>query len=402
MRTASACLVVFGSLALGLVCRAASPPAAGGDIVTGSNRFALELYGTLAKAPGNRFLSPASLATALAMAYAGSDGATAEQMARVLHFPLPPDRLPGPFAAFQAGLIAAADGRLRIANRLWGRDDGAFLPGFLAVTRESFGAELAAVPFGTDPEAARRAINAWVEAQTEGKIRDLMPAGSIDGLTRLVLTNAVYFKGSWADPFPKAATREADFHLDGGATARVPLMSRQADYRHWAGDGLQALELPYAGGQLAMLVLLPDAVDGLPALERALTPENLARWTDGLRRRKVEVFLPRFAMSSQFALVDTLRAMGLTLPFDRQEADFSRITSGEDLYISAVIHKAFVDVNEEGTEAAAATGVAFGVRSMPVPQPPARFRADHPFLFAIRDTATGTLLFLGRVANPNG
>jgi serpin B len=402
MRTTWAAALAGVLVVLGGAGRAAEPPRAGGDAVTGGNRFAIELYGTLAKEPGNLFLAPASLSTALAMTYAGAGGATAEQMAKVLHFPAPPDGIAGPYAAFQKGLVAAADGRLRIANRLWGRDGYHFLPEFLATTRDAFGAELASVPFGADPEAARREINAWVEGQTEGKIRDLMPAGTIDGLTRLVLTNAVYFKGSWADPFPKDLTKEADFHVTGDTTTRGPLMARQGDYRHFAGDGLQALELPYAGGRLAMLVLLPDAVDGLPALEKALTPEALARWTDGLRRRKVQVFLPRFTMASQFALKDALRALGLTLPFDMARADFSRITSQEELYVSAVVHKAFVDVNEEGTEAAAATGVAFAPRAMPRPQEPAVFRADHPFVIAIRDTATGAIMFLGRVVNPNG
>lgn len=394
---------VLSLLGLGGVASAAEPvrPPAKGDVMTGSNAFALELYSHLKSEPGKLFFSPASVSTALAMTYAGAAGATADQMAAVLHFPLPPDRLPEPYGAFQKALLTAGEGRLRIANRLWGRDGYPFRPEFLALTREHFGAELAVVPFGSAPEAARNTINAWVEAQTSGKIRDLLPPGVIDNLTRLVLTNAVYFKGNWEHPFRKENTQEEDFHVTGDKSTRVPMMSQTARFRHFAGEGLQALELPYEGGKLAMLVLLPDAPDGLPALEQALRLDALERWTAGLNHKRVRVFLPRFKMESQFALQDTLAAMGMPLAFDPAKADFSGIVTREDLSISAVIHKAFVDVNEEGTEAAAATGIAI-VASAAAPVPPPVFRADHPFVFAIRDNTTGALLFLGRVVNPNG
>lgn len=378
-------------------------PPAEENVVPDSNRFALDLYGQLRSQPGNLFFSPASLSTALAMAYAGAAGQTAEQMAAVLHFSLPPSELPEPFGAFQNNLLAAGEGRLKIANRLWGASGYPFRPEFLALTREHFGAELSAVPFASDPESARKTINAWIESQTNDKIRDLLPADAVDQLTRLVLTNAVYFKGNWASPFRKESTKDADFFETGDKSTRVKMMARKGHYRHFAGEGLQALELPYQGDKLSMLVLLPDDRDGLPDLERALSLKALNRWTAGASRKEVRVFLPRFRMESQFSLADTLQEMGLTLPFDQLKADFSGIATGEDLYISAVIHKAFVDVNEEGTEAAAATGVAVAARAMPsLPAEPPVFRADHPFLFAIRDNATGTLLFLGRVNNPNG
>ncbi len=394
--------VVFGMLAsLGATASFAKDAPEGDPIVTGSNQFALELYQRLQSRPGNLFFSPASLSTALAMTYAGAVGETADQMAAVLHFSLPPDQLPGPFGAFQKALLDSGEGRLKIANRLWGADAYPFRPEFLALTREHFGAELASVPFGSDPESARKTINAWVENQTNDKIRDLLPPGVVDTLTRLVLTNAVYFKGSWTDPFRKERTEEADFFPSEDTILRVQMMSRLGRYRHFAGEGLQALELPYQGDKLSMLVLLPDARDGLPALEKALNRETLDRWIAGLRNKEVRVFLPRFKMESQFALKDTLQAMGMPLPFDQTRADFSGIATGEDLYISAVIHKAFVDVNEEGTEAAAATAVAVSARAMPVqPAPPPTFRADHPFVFAIRDNASGALLFLGRVSEP--
>jgi serpin B len=372
------------------------------DIVRGNTRFALDLYAALKGRPGNLFYAPASLSTALAMTHAGAGGATADQMAKVLHLDLPPGVLHPAFATLQSGLVARSDGRLRVANRLWANQGYPIRPDFLAITRDSYGAELAAVDFAHQPEVARRQINAWVERRTEDRIRDLLPPGIVDELTRLVLTNAVYFKGDWAESFPKSATHEADFHVTSDKTTRVPMMTRTGDHRHWAGDGLQVLELPYAGDQLSMVVILPDQADGLTDLENRLNTSNLDRWLNGSRPRPVQVFLPRFKLETSFELKDTLRSLGLTLPFDQVKANFSGITSHEDLYISAIVHKAFVDVNEEGTEAAAATAVVIEPRSAPIQSSePAVFRADHPFVFAIRDRLTGSILFLGRVQNPN-
>jgi serpin B len=344
------------------------------DIVRGNTRFALDLYAALKGRPGNLFYAPASLSTALAMTHAGAGGATADQMAKVLHLDLPPGVLHPAFATLQSGLVARSDGRLRVANRLWANQGYPIRPDFLAITRDSYGAELAAVDFAHQPEVARRQINAWVERRTEDRIRDLLPPGIVDELTRLVLTNAVYFKGDWAESFPKSATHEADFHVTSDKTTRVPMMTRTGDHRHWAGDGL----------------------------ENRLNTSNLDRWLNGSRPRPVQVFLPRFKLETSFELKDTLRSLGLTLPFDQVKANFSGITSHEDLYISAIVHKAFVDVNEEGTEAAAATAVVIEPRSAPIQSSePAVFRADHPFVFAIRDRLTGSILFLGRVQNPN-
>ncbi|QDV35694.1 Serpin (serine protease inhibitor) [Tautonia plasticadhaerens] len=373
-------------------------------VVEGNTRFALDLYARLGSdRDDNLFFSPGSLSTALAMTYAGAGGQTAGQMAEVLHFRLPPEKLHPAFAALQATWDADAEGagfRLSVANRLWGQRDFDFRDRFLARTREHYGAELARVDFARQAEPARQQINAWVEEQTDGKIADLIPPGVLDAMTRLVLTNAVYFKGDWADPFRKEATQDAPFHVSAGRQVEVPLMHRQGDYRYWAGDGLKALELPYGEGDLAMVVLLTDDIEGLPGLEGRLTADDLSRWLSGLREREVRVSLPRFTLASQFQLAEVLGAMGMPRAFMPGEADFSGMSSEEELYLSAVVHKAFVDVNEEGTEAAAATGVAVGATSFRVPEEPAVFRADHPFLFLIRDNRTGSLLFLGRLANP--
>jgi serpin B len=375
------------------------------EIVQGNNRFAIDLHAKLRAQPGNLFYSPASISTALAMTYAGARGETAEEMVKVLHFPADQTELHAAFSTLRKTLnqAGAASGyRLSLANRLWGQQGYHFLAEFLAITRDAYGAELAPVDFARDPEQARQRINSWVEEQTEGRIKDLIPRGVLDDLTRLVLTNAIYFKGDWTKPFLKTATKEDAFHVTSDKSTRVPLMFKQDELRFWAGEGLKALELPYGKGDLAGIVLLPDQIDGLPAVEYKLTEEKLGRWLSQLRRQKVRVFLPRFKLSSQFSLREVLTAMGMKLAFDRDRADLSGISTQERLYISAVIHKAFVDVNEEGTEAAAATGVVVAARAAIAVKPPAIFRADHPFLFLIRDSRTGSILFMGRVMNPSG
>jgi serpin B len=368
------------------------------------NRFALDLYGRLrAGQSDNLFFSPGSLSTALAMTYAGARGETASQMAKVLHFTLPQEKLHPAFGDLRRYWDVKGEEsgyRLSVANRLWGQQGFHFLPGFLAVTREHYGAELAQVDFARGTEPARQRINAWVQEQTHGKIQDLIPPGVLDAMTRLVLTNAIYFKGEWTERFRKELTQVAPFRISARQQTDVPLMYRQDDFRYSAGDGLKALELPYGKGDLAILVLLPDEIEGLSALEAKLTTDNLSRWQSGLRKQEVRVFLPRFKLTSQFQLAEVLRAMGMSRVFTPGEADLSGMSSEQELFVSAVIHKAFVDVNEEGTEAAAATGVE--VKSAAAIEGPAVFRADHPFVFVIRDNRTSSILFLGRLVNPGG
>ncbi len=425
------CHALFGLhlLALVLVVSPSSAPSSGQSdpsereavavrtderaVAEDNNRFALDLYARLrAGRSDNLFFSPGSLSTALAMTYAGARGETASQMAKVLHFTLPQERLHRAFGDLRRYWDVGGTERgyrLIVANRLWGQQGFHFLPGFLNVTQEHYGAELAQVDFVRQTDQARQRINAWVEEQTQDKIRDLIPPGVLDGMTRLVLTNAIYFKGDWTEPFRKEMTQVAPFHISVGRQADVPLMYRQSDFRYWAGDGLKVLELPYGNGDLAMLVLLPDEMEGLSlpdemerlsALEAKLTPDNLSRWQSGLRKQEVRVHLPRFKLDSQFQLAEVLKEMGMTRVFTRGQADLSGMSSEEELFVSAVIHKAFVDVNEEGTEAAAATGVA--VKAVRAILNPAVFRADHPFVFLIRDNRTGSILFLGRLVNPRG
>ncbi len=277
---------------------------------------------------------------------------------------------------------------LRVFRSLSGRHTGR-LPG--GVARLDF----------AKTEQARQTINAWVEEQTENKITDLIPPRALSADTKLVLTNAVYFHGDWQKPFAKAGTREQDFHLTNSDKQKVPLMHQSAAVRYGAVDDLKVLELPYGDGRLSMVVLLPNEIKGLGRLEAQFSSQKLQQWITSLHRvDKVEVYLPKFKTTSQFQLASTLSALGMPSAFNANTADFSGMTGGRDLCLSAVLHKAFVDVNEEGTEAAAATGaVAVPTAAIvPEPQAPPVFRADHPFLFLIRDHRTGAILFLGRIS----
>ena len=402
----TAMMLVLASGAFAVEEKPMAPAQDVAQVAEGCNRFAFDLYARLKGGEGNLFLSPYSISTALAMTYAGARGRTADQMAQVLHLPSSGEAVHAAYAALQNDLNAAGPGapgyELIVANRLWGQKGHAFLPEFLALLEARYGAGLEQLDFARATEAARQTINGWVEEKTREKIKDLLKPGILNAMTRLVLTNAIYFKGKWAGPFNEKATREEDFFITPEKKVAAPLMHRTAKFGYFEGDGLQALELPYQGDRLAMVVLLPKrnvppgAKDGLAAREASLSSEKVAEWIGKLRRRKVEVALPRFKTTAEFSLGDTLVAMGMTDAFGR--ADFSGMTGTRDLFISAVIHKAFVDVNEEGTEAAAATAVV--IRPLNGGGSPPAFRADHPFLFLIRDTKTGAILFLGRILDP--
>lgn len=373
-------------------------------VANGSNEFAADLYARLSSGKStNLFFSPYSISVALAMTYAGAEGQTEAQMAKVLHFALPEAKLHQAFSGLQKRLTSNGDSsafQLRVANRLWGQNDFHFLPTFLQVTSDNYGAELGQVDF-KQTEAARKTINAWVEEQTDDKIRDLLAPGVLDASTRLVLTNAIYFKARWEEQFSKSVTKDAPFHLVGHKQVTVPMMHQQHRFQYGETSSVQILELPYAGYEgLCMLILLPKKIDGLSDLEKVLTSENLHKWSAGLKSRQVDLYLPKFKMTSEFELGDVLKLMGMSLAFS-DKADFTGMSTQEPLLISAVIHKAFVDVNEEGTEAAAATAVGLRLAAaLPQPEEPVEFRADHPFVFLIRDNRTQAVLFLGRLVNP--
>ena len=368
-------------------------------IVSGNTEFALELYRALGTTSGNLFSSPYSISTALAMTYAGARGNTATQMARALHFLLEQEMLHSSFAALQARLNqleSTHDIQLKIANTLFPHKRYAFLEEFLTLTKQFYGARITPLDYA-NPEAARQTINTWVEDKTESKIKDLIPPRILDDLTRLVLVNAIYFKGNWANPFYENITSEAPFWIASDRHVDARMMSQKDTFKYFEDANLQVLELPYIGNDLSMLILLPREIGGLEKLETRLTRETLDRWINNLRMREVIVCLPRFEMTFPFRLDDTLQTLGLVDAFDMNKANFSGMDGSRELYIGAVLHKAFVAVDEKGTEAAAATAVIMQLRAMTIPP---TFRADHPFVFLIRENSTGSILFLGRMVAP--
>ncbi|HEY54450.1 MAG TPA: serpin family protein, partial [Caldilineae bacterium] len=327
-------------------------------VAKGTNAFALDLYQQLRHEKGNLFFSPYSISVALAMTYAGARGNTAAQMAQTLHFPQEDERLHEGFAALGRLLDAVqekGDVLISVANALWPQEGYVFLASYLDLVKRFYGVSITPLDFVNDAEAARVQINARIEEETRGKISDLIPPGMLDSLTTLVLTNAIYFKGNWANQFDKKKTKENPFWLSATKAVDAPMMTQKRSFGYAAIRDLQILELPYVGGDLSMILLLPRSIDGLPALEDALTAENLGKWTRRLRPQEVEVFLPKFKATSSFSLSETLAAMGMKDVFGA--ADFSGMTGKRDLFISEVLHKAFIEVNEEGSEAAAATAV---------------------------------------------
>jgi len=381
----------------------ASEPA-GSAFTAGNTAFALDLYREVGKGGKNVFFSPVSLSGTLAMAWAGARGETARQMARVLRFPPAEGETTAGFRDFGrrvSAIQARGKAELAVASALWPRAGEPLLPRYVTLLKDDFGAAPAAVDFAKEPERARAAINSWVAGKTRDRIRDLLPPGSVVRSTRLVLTNAVYFKGKWKVPFEKAMTQEAPFHAGPGRTVSAPFLRGSPKAGYLEVEGAQILQLPYEGDDLSLVVLLPRKADGLAALEDSLTATRLSEWLSnaGERRQAVEVHLPRFRLETGFTLKAALTSLGMTDAFDPSRADFSAMSSAKPgLFIGEGFHQAFVEVNEEGTEAAAATGIVMVPASMPPPKPV--FRADHPFLFLIRDDATGTVLFLGRVADP--
>jgi serpin B len=375
-------------------------------VVEADNRFAFDLYQRLRADESNLFFSPASISMALAMTYAGAAESTAAEMAKTLHFEMPKAQLDEEMRALRTSWNTnnkKQGFRLDVANRLWGQEGYHFRPEFLRVSRTDYGAELGQLDFRSEAEKARQTINAWVEDHTGQKITNLIPSAEALRDARLVLTNAVYFKGEWQEPFDKGWTKNEDFHVSADRKIKAPMMHKQDDFRYAHVEGLQLLELSYGDRSLSMVVLLPETVGKLSQLEEKLTTANLQNWTERLDSQEVIVYLPKFKTTSQFQLSDTLKAMGMVSAFDAGTADFSGMTGNRDLFISAVIHKAFVDVSEEGTEAAAATAVVAVPTAAPFrtePKKPPVFRADHPYVFLIRDNRNGAILFLGRIIDP--
>jgi serpin B len=330
-------------------------------------------------------------------------------MEKTLHFTLSTDKLSVGYADLLDSLNSRRNNNwfekpayeLLVANALWGQKGYEFKPAFTQLLQNNYGARLKDVDFAKT-EQARKTINDWVAQQTKDKIKDLIPPGAVDNLTRLVLTNAIYFKGKWETKFAKEGTKDGQFKVTAEKSVDVPMMHQLHDFGYTENDDLQMLELPYIQNELSMVIMLPKKIDGLADLEKSLTAASVGKWLKEQRPTPVDVTLPKFTFSSEFMLKDTLKAMGMTDAFDGGKADFTGMTDKEKLFISKVIHKAFVAVDEEGTEAAAATAVVTTPTACPPPEEPKVFKADHPFMFLIRHNSTGEILFMGRVANPKG
>jgi serpin B len=374
-------------------------------LVEGNSAFAFKLYQALRGEEGNLFYSPYSISLALALTYAGAHGETAQQMADTLHLLLEQERLHPAFNWLDTELASRGEGaqgkddegfRLNIVNAIWGQKDYEFLPDFLDVLAENYGAGLRILDFINETEKSRLTINDWVSNQTEGRIEDLIPQGAIDALTRLVLTNAIYFNAAWKHPFSGKITADGPFYLLDGGQVTVPMMKQTEWFGYTEGEGYQAVELPYDGGELSMVILLPEA-GNFQAFEERLQAQKISDIISSLQSTGVALTMPKFEFDSEFSLKDTLAGMGMPIAFSGA-ADFSGMTGNHDLFISEVIHKAFVSVDESGTEAAAATAVI--MRMSAAPGLPVEVTIDRPFIFLIRDIETGAILFIGRVLNP--
>lgn len=406
LATTLICLALLGPAGPAFSFSRGPEPMTATEAAQSGNAFAWDLYGQLATRPGNLFFSPASIDLALVMTWTGAREETARDMGRVLHLDSRqagrPEAVSAAFGQLQRSLVPV-EGRytLRVANRLWGLQGYPFRPSFLTTLENDFGAGLQELDFQGDPDGARQTINTWVEEQTEDKIRDLLPPGSIGPNHRLVLTNAVYFLGDWQRKFQGSDTRESPFFTAAGQEVPWPAMHQTNLFDYTADDLAQVVILPYQGGEVEMVVVLPRSRDGLAELEQNLDGALLDSWLAGAAQTRVRLQLPKFSLTGEFSLTRELGSLGMASAFSRS-ADFSGMAPGEGLYISDVIHKSFIDVFEKGTEAAAATAVNIRVTSMPMPQEAVDFIADHPFVFLIRHVASGQILFLGRLADPRG
>lgn len=368
-------------------------------VAEGEQAFATRLY---AKLPhdGNLVSSPTSIRIALAMTSAGARGDTATQMETSLALQGSPLSIHDGFAAELRDLGSTSSRQtLRVVNHLWAQKGRPFNADFVSLLQRNYAAPLGELDFNSDIDKSRLTINSFIEQSTEHKIKDLLAPGAIAKETKMVLTNAVYFKADWQQSFEPSATVDAPFFVSKARTTQSKLMTTTHSFRYAKTADAQVVELPYASGQTSMMIVLPNDKDGLTKVENAIKDTSIATWASALSSTEVNVKLPRFTSTHHVSLAEALGAMGMPLAFDPTKADFSGIDGKKELYLGDVVHQAFVTVDEKGTEAAAATAVvAVPPTAMPV-APPIDFRADHPFVFFIRDTR-GAVLFMGRVADP--
>lgn len=376
------------------------------DLVKGNSAFSFNLYQLLKEKDGNLFYSSYSISQALAMTYGGARAQTEMEMAAAMQFLLAQGQLHPAFNKLDMELAKRGQGakgqdekgfRLKVVNAIWGQKDFKFLSAYLDLLAENYGAGLRIVDYIKSPEPSRQIINQWVSEQTEGKIKDLLPTGAINELTRLVLTNAIYFNAAWASQFRKESTVEGKFTLLNNSQVSAAMMKQRHSFPYAEGDSYQAVQLPYDGGELAMIILLPKAGQ-FKIFETGLDNQKVSQIIQSLKVNEVDLTMPKFKIEAELGLKQTLSQLGMRVAFDAAQADFSGMDGAKDLYITDVVHKAYVSVDENGTEAAAATGVIVGTTGMPAEIK--TMSIDRPFVFLIRDIKTGSVLFVGRVMNP--
>jgi serpin B len=381
------------------------------NVIDANNQFALDFYSELKdKEESNIFFSPYSISTALAMVYEGAERKTADEIQSVFHFPENDDLRRTAYAEiFDEINKKEKKYKLHTANALWAQEDYQFSDEYFKIIEEYYKGKIANLDFKKNPEGSRVTINNWVENQTNNKIKDLIPPGVLNVITKLVLTNAIYFKGEWVKQFNENDTKEGDFRINKNNSVKASMMQRtdnEAIFNYTENNRIQVLEMPYSGGELSMLILLPKN-DDLERLENSLSIKKLSGWKKDLKEQRVKIFIPKFKFESKYFMAENLKAMGMPTAFS-DLADFSGMERKEEkeekegLKIDKVVHQTFIEVNEEGTEATAATGVMMapiGIGGIKEPKIPI-FRADHPFIFLIQDRETGNVLFMGRVTNP--
>jgi serpin B len=375
----------------------------------GNQIFAVELFQAVSKANENLFLSPYSISLSLAMAGSGARGQTQSEIDQVLHLQLPQEMIPAAFNALNQSLAVGTSPtnsdsgqgekfKLKIAAATWGQKGFQIRPAYLDLLHTYYGADLQSVDFKANPELARSAMNQWTSQSTQGKIKDMIAPGAIAPDTRMIITNAIYFQSAWLNPFDKNGTHDQTFTTSTGETITVPMMQQEAYFGYAKGSGWQAVELPYANDSFVMDLILPDQGQ-FQSFEQSLDAPLIDAITQKMDPSTVNISLPRFQINSGLALNHTLNQLGITQAFDLSNADFTGISAQEGLYLGNVLHRAYIQVDENGTEAAAASGI-----SMPVtggePSIPVQVVFDHPFLFLVREKNTGTILFLGKMAKP--
>ena len=372
-------------------------------LVKDNNNFTFELYQELKTSKENIFFSPYSIYTAFAMTYAGAKHKTEKEIAKTLGYSLK-EALPPSLAKLQLQLdsINTKEIVLSTVNSLWAQKDYTFLDSFMDLNKKYYGSSIYFVDYKNNPEKARQGINTWVEKKTKNKIKELLEPSKVDNLTKLILCNAIYFKGNWNSKFDSKNTHEKDFYISKRKTKKCKMMQQKQKFRYEDFGNFSAIELPYKGNHLSMIVFLPKEIDGLSQLEKSLNGDNVEQWIEslyGTNKTKISLSFPRFKTTYATSLKKSLINMGMPTPFSGS-ADFSGMTGTKYLYIDDAIHKAFIEINEKGSEAAAATAVIISTKRLYIKKD-LEIKADHPFIFFIKENHTGTILFMGRVLDPS-